>query len=118
RKGGQILGQGRRRDPVGDVHAPRGRRGRDGGGFPASQLSRTGTASSARATGSARRRGSGVGVRRELLRSERRADGVIVRAAQPSDVAPAQRLLAACGLPLGGFPEDLEAIVVATSKCE
>ena len=43
---------------------------------------------------------------------------MIVRAAQPSDVEPAQRLLQACGLPLGGFPEDLEAIVVATSERE
>ena len=59
-------------------------------------------------------------MRRELLRSERSAVGVIiprviVREGTAADVQPAQRLLQTCGLPLGGFPEDLEAIFVVTS---
>jgi amino-acid N-acetyltransferase len=40
---------------------------------------------------------------------------MIIREGEAADVEPAHRLLEACGLPLGGFPEDLEAIFVATS---
>jgi hypothetical protein len=43
---------------------------------------------------------------------------VTIRGAEAADVEPARRLLDACGLPLGGFPEDLEAIVVAMSECD
>ena len=55
-------------------------------------------------------------MRRELLRSERRADRVILRAGEAADVGPAQRLLEASGLPLGGFPDDLEALFLATAE--
>jgi len=39
---------------------------------------------------------------------------VIIRAGEAEDAERARSLLEACGLPLGGFPEDLEAIFVAT----
>ena len=39
----------------------------------------------------------------------------MIREGQAADVEPARRLLEACTLPLGGFPEDLEVIFVARS---
>jgi amino-acid N-acetyltransferase len=41
---------------------------------------------------------------------------VTLRRGEAADVGPAQRLLEACGLPVGGFPDDLEAFFVATSE--
>jgi amino-acid N-acetyltransferase len=40
---------------------------------------------------------------------------VIIRAGEAEDVERARSLLEACGLPLGGFPEDLETMFIATS---
>ena len=36
---------------------------------------------------------------------------VEVRAGYPDDVPPATALLRACRLPVGGFPDDVEALV-------
>ncbi len=41
---------------------------------------------------------------------------MIVRIGEVRDVASAQRLLNACRLPVGGFPEDLESFFVATGE--